>query len=127
MVLKSYVNRTILVHEKLDDNHNNSVLKFNHRSQKNLSYFSYEINESKSKISIGVDFKMSCVLIFLFDKEDSNSWEWSLIRDTRNTKAAHSNNKEINREDIYTIVTFLSKILNRSNFKISSRADLKTT
>lgn len=124
---KSYVNRTILVHEKLDDNHNNSVLKFNHRSQKNLSYFSYEINESKSKISIGVDFKMSCVLIFLFDKEDSNSWEWSLIRDTRNTKAAHSNNKEINREDIYTIVTFLSKILNRSNFKISSRADLKTT
>ena len=121
---RCYINRNIMVLEKGEDKMFNSIVKYNFPSQTSPSYFSYAENVFKKGQFIGTDIRMSCVLIFLFNQTDSNSWDWPLIRDTRNTKAAHVNEAEITPIDINTIMTFLERILNQSNHQLTSRYGL---
>jgi CheY-like chemotaxis protein len=120
---KCYVNQNILVHQKLTEKRWRSILKHHSSSYGTPSYFSYEENEFKQS-NITTDFKMSCVLVFLFNCQDSNVFNWPKIRDTRNKKAAHPERGNVNQDEINEIVTFIETVLNWSNFQVPIRKGL---
>jgi CheY-like chemotaxis protein len=120
---KCYVNQNILTHKKLDEKRWNSILKYHPSFNNTPSYFTYEENEVRQP-NITTDFKMSCVLVFLFNNHNSNVFNWPEIRDIRNKKAAHPERENVNQGEINEIVTFILKVLNCSNFQVPTRNGL---
>jgi len=113
---KCYLNRNIKVHENLSRKTWKSVLKYHPPYYQRSSYYSYEENEVSQRY-ITTDFKMSCVLIFLFNQENSNYFGWPEIRDTRNKKAAHPESDSVTQYEVNEIVAFMEEILNPLNFQ----------
>lgn len=122
---KCYVNQNILVARKVDNINWESVIKYKERDSGNNipSHFVYENNEETVRLSVGVDYKMACVLIFLFNQENSNVFDWPEIRDLRNS-FAHIGGRSVKKKDIDKIIAFLEKVLNKNNFSDSSRLGL---
>lgn len=120
---KCYVNQNILSHKRLDEKRWKSILRYRKSGDNNPSYFSYGENEVMQS-NITTDFKMSCVLVFLFNKQNSNVFNWPKIRDIRNNKAAHSKRGNVNLVEINEIVSFMLKVLNWSNFQKPTKKGL---
>lgn len=116
---KCYVDNNIKAAEKIAENKWKSAIKY---YREETSYWSYEENEEVK--NIGTDFKMSAVLIFLFDKETSDYGNWPVIRDVRNKKAAHPDIGIIEQEEIKQILDFMKYIFNVNNFKRSIKKGL---
>jgi len=120
---RCYVNNAIKVAEKISkDNESQrwkSIIKL-HKG--NPSYWIYEENENVSQIS--TDFKMSCVLIFLYNQENSNFLNWPNIREIRNKNAAHPEEGTVSKEQILDILSFQEYIFNMDNIQKSTKAGL---
>jgi len=116
---KCYVNRKIKVAEINDNDTWKSIIKYN---DNNPSYWTYE--ENSDVRSINTDFKMSSVLIFLFNQDTSNFKKWPSIRDTRNKKAAHPDKGIVTKDEIIDILKFQECIFNKENLKDPSKNGL---
>jgi CheY-like chemotaxis protein len=120
---KCYVNGNIITLKKNNKKTWVSILKYNPKTKHDPSFFTYQENEIK-QTSITTDFKMACVLIFIFNCHDSNVFNWPNIRDVRNKKAAHPENGNISQNEINDVLSFMVKILNTSNFQNPIRKGL---
>jgi len=73
----------------------------------------------KSKFRVGrhdTNFKVSAVLIFRYGNSNSSVHKWTDIYTLRNTKAAHySKDNELNQENIFVILNFISYFINPAN------------
>jgi hypothetical protein len=70
------------------------------------------------------DFKMSSILIYLFNQYDSKSKNWSEIREIRNRKAAHPEKGNVTSQDITQLLNFLLFIFNQEFIIISDKKGL---
>lgn len=96
-----------------------SIIKYN---KENPSYWS--IQENTDVTNISSDFKMSSVLIFLFNQMNSNCLNWSKIRDIRNKKAGHPERSAVTRNEILEILEFQQYIFNNENFQTPCKEGL---
>ena len=116
-----YVKNNIKVAERIDDNKWKSMIKFNNYDNK-TTFWSYGENDKLN--SITTDFKMSAVLIFLFNRKDSNYLDWPKIRDIRNKKIAHYESGYIEIDNIKLILNFLKYIFNSENINETDKSGL---
>lgn len=84
-------------------------------SKKNNQPSYYIKGNDQSRFNPDLNFKISCVYLFLLDNYSTQNSDWVQIRGTRNTKVAHTNMQDENSikdEDIDLIIGFMSKIFN---------------
>lgn len=115
---KCYLNTNIKVAVK-EEKTWRSIIKYN---KENPSYWS--IQENTDVTNISSDFKMSSVLIFLFNQMNSNCLNWSKIRDIRNKKAGHPERSAVTRNEILEILEFQEYIFNNENFQTPCKEGL---
>lgn len=115
---KCYLNSTIKVAEKKE----NGWLSIIQNKNATPSY--WLIQENSDVTHISTDFKMSCVLIFFFNNENSNCHSWPNIRDVRNKKAAHPERSIVSKDEILDILRFQKYIFNKKNLQIPSKDGL---
>lgn len=114
---KCYVNQNIKVAEKIkvkEKQEWESIINIKHNNNRPSYWF---IEKNSDVTSISTDFKMSCVLIFFFNQENSNCHNWPNIRDVRNKKAGHPGKYMVSKEEIMEILKFQEYIFNKDNLK----------
>lgn len=121
---KCYVNLNMKIAERRDKVWQ-SAIKYVGRNQNIPSHYIFEEDKENSKLNpSSVDFKMSSVLIFFFNQENSNCHKWPNIRDVRNKKAAHPETSIVTNNEILVILRFQEYIFNKENLQIPSRDGL---
>jgi CheY-like chemotaxis protein len=116
---KCYLNKNIIVAEKLDKNKWKSIIKHNESTP---SYWTLEENDEV--INITTDFKMSCYIIFNLNQQNSKFLNWPDIRDIRNNKAAHPEKGRVTKKDIEKILEFQKHIFNDQNMQQPTKSGL---
>lgn len=80
--------------------------------------------QKKENQRIDTNFRISALLIFRFGNVNSSVEKWPTIRDNRNSKAAHydknHSKNNINKNDIFDILSFINYLTNRQNIKNSN-------
>ncbi len=114
---KCYVDNNIKVAEKAVQNRWDSIIQ--HNDAKPHSYWTYNKNNNVTNIS--TDFKMSSVLMFLFNMKNSNVLKWPEIRDVRNKKAAHPEREIVTEDEISILLDFLVYIFNKEKINRSKK------
>jgi CheY-like chemotaxis protein len=119
---KCYINNSILVARKDPNNESWSAsIKF---IDNNPSHYILCNSENNSRINPQQsDFKMSAVLIYLFNQGTSNSKNWPIIRDIRNKKAAHPEKGNITQGNIIHLFDFLLFIFDVRNLILENFKD----
>ena len=122
---KCYVKNTILVAIK-DSNANQwtSSIKFIDEKNKDSYYILKEDKNNTGLRPSQTDFKMSAILIYLFNQDDSKSKNWPKIRDTRNKKAAHPEKGNVTENDISNLLDFLLYIFNKEHITHNDKKGL---
>jgi CheY-like chemotaxis protein len=119
---KCYVNNSILVARKgLNNEPWSASIKF---IDNNPSHYIFCIDENNLRLNPQQsDFKMSAVLIYLFNQPTSNSKNWPIIRDIRNKKAAHPEKGNITQGNIIHLLDFLLFIFDVRNISLENFKD----
>ena len=121
---KCYVNQNLKVAEKIDDKKWNSAIKFIEQDQNSPSHYLYQIDCQNDRLNPRqTDFKMSSVLIFFFNEENSKFFDWPNIRDVRNRKAAHPEKAIVKKDEVLLLVNFLKHIFNSDNMKLREQKE----
>jgi len=119
---KCYINNSILVARK--DPNNESWLASIKFIDNNPSHYILCNSEKSSRLNPQQsDFKMSAVLIYLFNQVTSNSKNWPLIRDIRNKKAAHPEKGNVTQGNIIHLFDFLLFIFDVRNLILENFKD----
>lgn len=120
---KCYVNKTILIAQKESTiNPWTSSIKF---IDEKPSYYIMEEDNNNPRLNPSqTDFKMSSILIYLFNQYDSKSKNWPEIREIRNRKAAHPEKGNVTSQDITKLLNFLLFIFNQEYIIISDKKGL---
>lgn len=104
-----------------------SIIKYNN-NEKNEKPSFWSIEENSDVSAISTDFKMSAVIIFFFDQDNSNFQNWPKIRNVRNKKTGHSGRSidtNVKKADILNILEFQKYIFNKDNFKTPTKKGLE--
>jgi hypothetical protein len=114
-----YVNNNILIAKKDPSTALwTSSIKF---IQEKPNYYIMKVDSNNPKSNPSqTDFKMSSVLIYLFNQDNSKSENWPKIRDIRNQKAAHPEKGNVTSEDITQLLCFLEFIFNKDNLNFET-------
>ena len=120
---KCYIDKTILIAQKNPTNSQwKSSIKF---INSNPKYYIMEDEENNPKLNPQqTDFKMSSVLIYLLNQDNSNSTNWPKIRDTRNQKAAHPEKGNVESDDIVQLLNFLLILFDKRSLVKSNKKGL---
>jgi CheY-like chemotaxis protein len=115
---KCYVGKTTLV-AQIDPVNRQWTSSIKYMDTKNPSYYNLKEDSDNRRLNpLQTDFRMSSVLIYLFNQESSNSKNWPVIRDIRNQKAAHPEKGNVTQENIIQLLDFLLFIFNKGNLKL---------
>lgn len=107
-----YVSKSTLVAQK-DPVNSQWTSSIKHVDSKPSYYHLKEDSNNQRLNPQQTDFKMSSVLIYLFNQDNSNSKNWPIIRDVRNQKAAHPEKGKVTKGNIIQLLDFLLFIFNK--------------
>jgi len=123
---KCYLNHNVKVAVKIGDKKWGSAIKYIEGNRNTPSYFIYQTDNENNRLNPKqTDFKMSCILIFFFNQENSKFLDWPNIRDVRNQKAAHPEKSIVEEKEIFQLIKFLKYIFNSKNIQVPSKDGLK--
>lgn len=119
---KCYVNRNIKVAQKIDERSWNSSISYNPQTGGTPSFYSYA--EHTGEVHIGTDYKVSAILILLFNQDTSDCYNWPNIRDVRNRKAAHPEKSIVTNDEIMEILDFLEILFDQGKRALKPKIGL---
>ena len=129
LIIEEFLNNEFVFQEGeecyvVNKNEQIKVLKFKRKKDKKKIYDSSIIFEQNKYVigfdeipfrRIDVNFKMSAIMIYRFGFDHSDNRDWNRISFLRNSKAAHSGNKNaISRDNIIMILNFLCFLIDEN-------------
>ena len=129
LIIEDFLNNEFVFQEGeecyvVNKNEQIKVLKFKRKKDKKKIYDSSIIFEHNKYVigfdevsfrRIDVNFKMSAIMIYRFGFDHSDNRDWNRISFLRNSKAAHSGNKNaISRDNIIMILNFLCFLIDEN-------------